>query len=491
MPGRLQSLSISCPAGGGWGGRREGGRLRAEPVVCQRPRLPPVGDRVAGLGGEIAEHRTDAGKRPAQRRDREGGAACGTENVGGAPGPREDRGHRRSQRGVGLCRPVQLGLEGVHGGAAGEPVRPLEDLQALGHALAFPGGHRRVECVGVVEHRRRLLAEQAAVPQRVPDALCGDGILEMACVARQRPARTGRPAEVGDQSGRRAHPPHPLAACQPRRQTRNPRGRRGITLFGGARSEPLGARGGLHEAQQQAVVARERRAQVGALAPLGGDRAAIMVDIAPVGVEAVASARPRQPGLARAGQPGDRAAPPVRSHHQRRPQLPETVPLGVADTHAAPALPDQFRDAGPLAQLRPRRRGGRHQCRVQAGAPHAQRVVDPVDRLEPRPHRQPGARGEGGAQGRGAERQHPVQRAEPPEFGHARGPQQVGGQRVGGKAGRVEQHDRPARPGEGGGRGRSGTARPDDDDLGFLDARGGGTAHSDHLGHSVSDTLSD
>jgi len=72
----------------------------------------------------------------------------------------------------------------------------LIGLEALVVAPAFPPLQRQVEGARVAEDGCGRLAKETPEAQRVTDPLGGDRILEVAGVARERPARPARAAKV-------------------------------------------------------------------------------------------------------------------------------------------------------------------------------------------------------------------------------------------------------------------------------------------------------
>ncbi len=253
-------------------------------------------------------------------------------------------------------------------------------LEALVVAPALPAGERGVERGGAVEHRRRGLAEQPAVAQRVADALRGDRVLEVAGVAGQRPARAGRAAEVGGRcrwpsgpSSTRSQPSQPLAQAGHRRDRALVVARRGRR---GTRGAALDRRHQQHE--HQPVVAGERRAQL-ARPRATGRRSSRQSGR---GSSSRRSSRRGRWGSSGAGgrRPTARAtvrAPAVGADDQRRAQLAlAPSPSLSARPRRGRAVPDQPGHRGALADLGAGRARGLDQRRVEARPAHAQRVVD-------------------------------------------------------------------------------------------------------------------
>ena len=301
------------------GQRRQ--RAAAGQLALEADRAPPCAARARRLAAR-------PGARPRDRARRRGprGAppARGRARATARARARRRRAARCVSAGVARERPVELDLERRHRLAAAEHVRPLVGLQALALAPALPRQQR-----GVEPRAGRRATGAAASPSsrpkrsasRMPCAVTGSLKWPASPGSAQPGPDERRKYEVVSVAERTFV--DPLAAARAARAGRASPRPSARTRPAGRRGSPSIALDRRHEQHEhQAVVARERRAELGARRATArrssrhaGSR------VAEVRVVAGAAVRVAAVRLVRADEPRDRRAAAVGADDERRAQL--------------------------------------------------------------------------------------------------------------------------------------------------------------------------
>ena len=377
--------------------------------------------------------------------------------------------------GFDVERPAQVALQlreppgvGELGQLTGDPEGVADRVVSL-----LPVRRHRDRLVGrVTQHPASRLGEQLGVPERVREAVSGDGVAVVAGVAHQRPARPGGLSHVVGQGDRSSHRCGDLAGAHPLAQVG-----RAILQGGQQCLGPVGT-GGQHRRQ----LAGRADQPDGGLAMVGREHAGEGL-VAEVELEAV----PRHPadvrveaGAARCVRLQDARPDQVRragadavgADHEPGGQLEAARGarlVGEDSGHPAVRAPDDVGHGRPGHQRGTRADRSVGEDRVQDVAAGREHHVDACLVLDRQPERSVGPLAvlleqDGAHRGRAAV-EHVTQQPPPRQLDDAAADQRVGRGGVAGQLGPVQQQDVVAGPSQQHRGGCSGGPGPDDDDV--------------------------